>query len=269
MASRQYRPGFEKQLTGTPCGPANCNMAAAAVFADRQTLGLVQKTPDQMRTLSGTAGECTDNIPGNDGTNMANAATALSRVGITLVIRDDIDMPDVWAALDIRKGAIAHGDYDRVPIGLRGDREFLGFHSVYLNEHDRANRRILVYDGLDDGRADRPTGRRAPVGPIWWPDSVVAAYMAAFPGGPLTAGFTTLQYVAPSVPVANVRSGPSRARAVISRAVRRERDRHEYGGIVTGERIAGDARWFRVWVSELNPPRIGYMHASVARPVTI
>lgn len=258
---RHYRPPFDGQFTGTLCGKANCNMCAAGRFANRQTLGAVNMTGDQMRTLSGTAWKCGDADKTNDGTNLVDASVALKKVGVPIVIRDDISWPEVINGLSFVP-FICHGDYDRVPLGLRGDREFLGFHSVMFNERDViGGRGILVYDSMDDGRADRPTGIRAPQGPIWWPESVAKAYAEAFPGPNITGAFGRLRVVQPVVPVANIRSGPSRARSVIARAIRSQRDRNEWGALVHGERIGRNDVWYRVWVPELR--RVGFMHDSV------
>lgn len=258
---RHYRPPFDKQLTGSLCGKANCNMCAAGRFANRQTLGALNYTGDEMRTLSGTAWKCADADPKNDGTNLKDAAVALSKLATPIVIRDDITWSEVITGLD-KVGFICHGDYDRVPIGLRGDREFLGLHSVFFNERDAVGGKgILVYDSLDDARADLPTGHPAPQGPIWWPESVAKAYAEAFPGPNITGAFGRLRRVRPVVPVANIRSGPTRKRPVIARAISSHHDVNEWGVLVHGERIGRNDVWYRVWVPELR--RIGFMHDSV------
>lgn len=254
--TRQYRPRFRKQLTGTPCGPANCNMAAAAMFADRQSLGIINVSPDQMREFSGTAGKCLDADPNNDGTNLRTAATALAHVGLHIELRSDIDWAAVVGGLDIGLSFIGHGDYDRVPVGLRGDKAFTGLHSVVFTERDAARGRILTYDGLDDARRSG-----VPQGPIWWPDHVVYEYLTAFPGVALTGAFSRRRMVRPIVRLVNIRDKPTRASAIIENTMQASGETFEYGGTVMGESIGGDRRWWRIWLPLKT--RLGYVHASV------
>lgn len=277
-----YEPLFRRQLTGTACGHANCNMAAAAHLADRATFGLVQRTADQMRTLSGTAAECTDADPRNDGTSQGDALVALAKLGLapTAYDRSDGLAPSELRAYVVEGlGAIVMGDYDRVPLGLRGDREFLGFHSVWANEWTASvmvaprlefagytGPAYRVWDSLNDGRADRPSGKIAPKGPIWWPEPVMAAYAEA-----MAAGAGNLLVIVPDrvratvrVNVANVRTGPGLSFPVFTRRSR--------GTVLPasalpdiGAAVGGERRWWRVWAGE----RVGYMHASVVTIATV
>lgn len=263
MSQPYYRPRFQKQLTGTVCGHANCNMAAASRYAARETLGRVDPTSDAMRTLSGTAGECVDADKTNDGTTMADAATALAAIGIHTEIERDLNVSDVFNMLDAGHAAIAHIDYEVVPAPLySGDREFRGLHSVYFNEHDRTNARTLCYDALDDARPDMPTGKIAPQGPLWWPDWLVTRALQSYPGPAVMAMFTTRRRLrtARGVPTARIRQKPTTASPIIGRLYSTS-PTLDHGGSEPGQRINGDARWFRVWVPKL--ARIGYMHASV------
>lgn len=237
----RYQPKFKPQLTGTPLGPDNCNMAAAAVFADYQTLGAIDETADQMRAFSGdTVG----------GTNITDAATALAHVGLHLNIVRNGAISVLNDAL-LTLGAIVHGDYDQVPNALKGDVAFEGLHSIFACY--RGLNDTLVYDSLDDGRA-----ASVPKGPILWPNSVLDAYASKFPGG-ITYGLTTLWRVHVIVGAANIRPTPSTAMDPIDTLPRNAIV--PYGKIVIGQSVAGDARWFRVWDSRKN--RLGYMHASV------
>lgn len=248
MSLTGYRPKRKDQLTGSPLGPDNCNMSAAAVYADDQTLGAIDKTADQMRVLSGDT---------SGGTTMAGAATALARVGLHLDIVHDGSIGALNESLR-HGGAIVHGDYDQVPVSLRGDEEFLGLHSVFaLGATDTD---VVVYDGLDDGRHDQPTGHVAPVAPILWPRTVFDRYAEKFPNG-LTYGLIEPRTVIVMVALANVRSGPHLTASVLERV--RLHQAITYGTIVVGDAINHDARWFRVFLPRLQ--RIGFIHASVVR----
>lgn len=266
---RYYRPGLREQLqeeddNGKPCvcRRSNCNMCAAATYLDRVTLGGRMETGCEMRHFSGTFRECTDNNPSNDGTTMEDAAEALSHFGRDLEVVKDGRMSDVFGILE-RSGVILHGDYGTLPPHLSGDREFDGLHSVFVNEHDRERERSLVYDSLDDGRADLPTGRKAPQGPVWWPDDVLIHYARAFPQSIVYGYEPHPTRIRVNVDRANVRERPHRNADVIVRLDRD--DTRDRGSIKTGERIGGDARWWRVWLP--GHEKVGYIHASVVRLV--
>jgi len=276
-----YEPLFRKQLTGTPCGHANCNMAAAAHLADRATLGLIRKTPDQMRTLSGTAANCLDANQLNDGTSQADALRALAKCGLvpTQYDRTDgFDASEFRAAIQSGRGAIVAGDYDRVPVGLRGDREFLNFHGIFANEW-RASVVIppryefkgytgpayRTWDSLNDGRIDNPSRKVAPKGPIWWPAPVMHAFAEAMATG--SGNFLAIvadlgsATVRVSTGKANVRDVAALTGAII--ATRFSGAKLEASPLpdIGGAAGSGDTRWFRVWLPEL--ARVGFMHASV------
>lgn len=255
MTDRLYDPRFKKQLTGTKLARFNCNMAASAVAADRYSLGAINVSADTMRARSGDT---------EGGTTIEAAATALSSFGITLNVYDATDgatLGNMWDFIDRGHGVIVHGDYDRIPVSLRGDKEFEGLHSVYVQEHDENDKRIKVWDSVDDGRIDQPSGTRAPKGPLWWPTSVLDAYAAAFPTRAIVFGDLPRRMLVARVAVANVRSGPGRSYPVIDQL--RDGQRLERGHVKVGERIGGDARWFRVWSTRKGV--VGYMHASVVR----
>lgn len=269
MSFRQwYLANFEKQLTGSACGPYNCNMAAAAMAVQQVTMGATDTTPDALRKLSGTAGECTDRIKGNEGTTIQNAATAMAKVGVHLSVFDSGDnqgFDDVVEYLKKGRFAIAHGDYDQIPVQLRGDKDFAGFHSVFFHEYRGAvnlfngtrGPAVRVGDGLNDGRRSG-----IPSGYVWWPAAVARNYMAKFPGGGFTFGLIDLRTLRSRVATANVRDRATRQSSVIA-TLKSGAPSLVWGAAMLGETIGGDRRWFRVWVPQL--ARHGYMHASVVR----
>lgn len=248
-----YVPKHKRQLTGSELGPYNCNMAAAAMLADAMTLGLVDVTADAMRSASGDSA---------GGTDIRDAATALARYNLYPTLYDSTDAlgwTGLRSAIAHDRPAVVHGDYDAIPAILKGDKAFYGLHSVYWNAIVAGG--VMVGDPLNDGRrGDIPKGY------VVWPESVANGYAAAFPGGPYTALIATLTRIRVRVDVANVRSGPARSAAIITHkrrgALLRAGIRAELG-----ERIGGDARWYRVWLADRN--RLGYMHASVVTVSTI
>jgi hypothetical protein len=284
-----YAPTFRKQLTGTACGSDNCQMAAIAHLADKMTLGQIRKTADQMRTLSGTAGRCVDGIRGNDGTNRADAMRVLSGLHLYPTA---FDRTDHWTAAAMRsnayRGIVVGGAYDKVPLGLKGDREYNGIHGVYVNDFNPsvviAPRQEFggftgpayhVWDSLNDGRHDSPSGKLAPTGPIWWPAPVLEAFAEAEDRNattPKTGNYSviiaprTSATVRPDVPTANIRAAATRASAVIESALA--------GAVLVasvlpdhGELIGIDDRWWRVWAPVAG--RVGFMHSSVVTIVSI
>jgi hypothetical protein len=268
MARAWYLPQFEKQLTGSACGPYNCNMSASAMAAQQVSLGAINTSPDELRKLSGTAWECTDNSHLNDGTNIKDAATALARKGVHLTIFDSTDgqdFNDVIAALKGGRFAVVHGDYDQVPTKLRGDKDFLGLHSVFFQEYVAS---VTLYNGtkgpairVGDGLND---GRRAgiPNGYVWWPVGVAKNYAVKFPGGGLTFGVIDRRRLEARVN-ANVRTKPSLSGAII-RTAPRGTD-FTWGAVQIGQSVGGDRRWYRVWDSARGV--VGFMHASVIRGI--
>lgn len=249
MAQTYYRPRPKKQLTGSALGSKNCNMSAAAVLADRDTLGVVDVTADAMRKASGdTVG----------GTGQDGAVTALSKYGITVDAFDYLDgkgWVDVVAFLKSGREISASGVYGEVPLALRGDKDFTGTHQVYFNEIRASDGALLAFDGLDDGR--RPG---IPKAPIWWPAAVARDFMAALPG----AGFTFLvgrkRRATAKVAVANVRASASTSSATIAQLTRGQSlargSKAVIGGAVGTNRV-----WYPVWVP--GKAIVGYMHSSV------
>lgn len=255
-----YLAGFERQLTGTPCAGYNCNMAAAAMLADQATLRLVQTTPDRLRALTGTAGTCVDGTIGNEGTTVKQAAAALARVGVHVTAYDPSDGV-TWAQLMSWLGqgrfAIVEGDYDRIPLALRGDKDFEGLHSEFWQRVTSTT--IRVGDPLNDGRR-----AGIPKGYVEYPLAIARAYAEKFPGPGIAVAVIDLRRLRKRVAVANIRIGSSRKTAVIGQLTTTA-TRLAWGGVVHGESIGGDDRWYRVWFPRA--ARIGYGHASVVTPV--
>lgn len=248
MAQALYRPRPKKQLTGSALGGKNCNMSAAAVLADRDTLGIVNVTADAMRKASG------DTVGGTD---QGGAVTALAKYGISVNVFDGNDgrtWADVITFLKSGRAVSASGVYSEVPLALRGDKDFTGTHQVYFNEVDSSGR-VLCYDGLDDGRYSG-----IPKAPIWWPGAVARDFMAAFPGSGLTFLAAKRRRAVVKVDVANIRSGPSVDSPVIATA---KVGQSFYRGskAVVGGAVGNNRVWHPVWVPAL--AKVGYMHSSI------
>ena len=264
-----YFPRHKRQLTGTACGKANCNMAAAAMYADRWSLGLIDRTSDELRTLSGTSSRCLNAIKSDDGTTLGEAATALGRIGVPLATSRGWYDPVKWLSL-IRGGGygIVHGDYEFVPNWLSGDNEFDGIHSIACLAHHTDVTFIdgskgpgyLIGDGLDDGRADYPSGERAPHGLVWWPEGIFNRYAGAY--GWRIAAPPGLRFLRARDDYAYVRSTPSRVNAPLGRLTTQTL---AHAGTVIGSAVAEDRRWYRVWWAAMGV--IAYCHASVVREV--
>ena len=269
MGRAWYLAQFEKQLTGTDCGPYNCNMAAAAMAVQQVSLGALDTNADEMRLLSGTRPTCTDHIRGNEGTDIQDAAVAMARKGVHLTVYDSSDgktLEGIIEALKIGRFAIGHGDYDQVPLALRGDKDYLGLHSAFFHEYRES---VSLYNGLKgpavrvgDGLND---GRRAgiPNGFVWWPVTVVKNYMTKFPGDGLTYGLLDLRKVVVRVSTANVRASTT-TESEILRTISRGADL-VWGAVQIGQSVGGDRRWYRVW--EPVTAKVGFMHASVVRTI--
>jgi hypothetical protein len=128
MAQAFYRPRFKKQLTGTALAGSNCNMACAAMLADRMTLGQVNVSPDRMRHWSGDTSGMTK--PGA-------AITALAHYNLHVNaydVSDHFGIDDIRAALKIFRAVSLSGDYGVVPEYLEGDKSFTGNHQIFINE---------------------------------------------------------------------------------------------------------------------------------------
>lgn len=229
-------------------------MAAAADVARFWSLGLRDHTHDWYRARALNPDGTPDR---SGGTNIDQAHDVLEKAGVQVDevfdATDGQDWQDVARHLAAGRMIIAHGDYGTVPERLRGplDRSFTGWHSVAFGRPTTIEgvAYVRVGDGLRDDWA-------------WWPVTVANAYMRDFPGGGYTYLVVTPRKLAAKVPVANVRPEPNRKRARFTQIT--PRSRIHVGGTVVGERIGGNATWFRVWVQN----RIGYVHSSVGRIVS-
>lgn len=251
MAQAFYRPRPKKQLTGSILGPKNCNMSAAAVLADRDTLGEVNVTSDAMRKASGDT---------SGGTDQNGAHTALAKYGVVVDLYDAWDgrtFDNIVTALRYGQGVSASGVYGVLPYALKGDKDFDGTHQVFFNETRTSDGAILVYDGLDDGRR-----AGIPKAPIWWPRSEARQFCEAYPGSGLTYMATRRRRVTPKVDVANIRSGPGsqyEGIGTLKRGAYLARGSHAVIG--TAPHNSTNRVWYKVWVPSLS--RTGYMHSSV------
>jgi len=258
MTQAVYRPRFRKQLTGSPLGNSNCGPASAATLADRWSLGAINKTPDQMRVLTGDV---------QGGTTIRQLATALAKVGVPLTIfdyDDGMDKDRFRSLVRSGVGAIANIDYSPLPECLEADKSFEDLHSVYVNEW-AANVNLctggsgpgfLTWDPLADGRR-----AGIPKGPNWWPESVLFAALEQFPGRGWTIGTWTKRTLRKRASVSSwvwIRPKATRASTPIGRLTTQVL---QHGGTVIGESVGGDKRWYRVWVPGKGV--VGYCHASV------
>lgn len=248
-----YRARFEKQNTGSALSWSNCAAASGAMLADQSTLGIKDPTPDRIRRL-------TNDFEG--GLTMAQVGTALDRIGIHTTVYDESD-GYTWADLtsDLRDGAfmVVAGDYDAVPLDLRGDKDYTGFHAVFYHEII-GDEYVVVGDPLNDGR--RPGIHK---GYVRWPIEVAKEYvkMAAhqIPGESLLACVMDVRdlSVRRGRRKANIRRLASRDSVVIGHIT--PSDSVQWGGTVKGQMIGGSDVWYKVWCPEAN--RIGYAHSSV------
>jgi hypothetical protein len=256
MTQTIYRPPFRKQLTGVATQRNDCGPIAVQHAVLRYSLGALAPAVSAIRAKAGVP---TAQFTINDVTK------ALAGFGITVAATwdrfDDFHVDELEAWLAAGNYAVLLGDYDEVPASLKGDREFMQNHFTFANE-SVAPAGDLMYDSLDDGRIDAPsTTRRAPLGPIVWPDSVVNAYLHGLSDQQdedVTVSLIRRRTLGRKATTVNVRAGPSRTTAVIGSWVRGP---VEYGGVVIGESIAGNSRWFRIWWPLT--AQIAFVHSSV------
>lgn len=230
-------------------------MAAAAVQADRMTLGVVQVSHTRMRILSGTSGDCVDANPDNDGTDFPDALRALAALG--LYPRPEAGTVDVlelrrWALRGVQVSIV----YGVVPVALRGDPNFTGRHRVFLNAWRRQDGAYLVYDSLADARR-----AGIPQAPQWWPGHVVEDAAEAYQAGTGNSWAIVPQRRRARArgDYANVRETPDRTKVPMYRIV--PPVKLEAGAkSVDGEAVAGSTRWWPVHVPGAG---VGYVHDSV------
>lgn len=256
----EYLAPFKKQLRGTPCSGYNCNMGAAAMMAGQYSLGLIDKTADDLRALVGDGERCTDPNHKDDGTSMQNAAVALAKLGVHITVydySDNVAFSTVEAFLRAGRSIVAHGDYDSVPTKLKGDKKFLqGRHSEFWPGLANADN-VRVGDPLNDGRRFG-----IPKGYVEYPLAVAKRYLEEFPGKGYTIGVMDVRLLTSRVPSANIRRGTSVGTPIVATLTPNQKLR--WGGVVLGTAVGGDRRWYRVWVPAVSS--IGYIHASVMKP---
>ena len=244
-----YKPGFEKQLTGTDLGPFNCAAASGAMLTDRATLGIKDPSPDRFRKKTGDD---------KGGLYMGAVGNALEAFGVDALVWDADDHLRWHRVKTMAKrgqSLVIAGDYEEVPWKLRGDKDYRGDHSVFL--YRMFKNVSIIGDPLNDGR-----GPSIPKGWVQWPNEVVYAYIKNFDRdthGGIHAATARLDWVKPrtQVRVADVRSKPEKKAPIIGQLEWGKR--LNTGGTVVGEMIRGQERWFKVWFRN----QVGYIHSSV------
>lgn len=249
MAST-YLPDHDSQFQPrTAFSGRNCNMAAAADAARFWSLGLINHNHQWYRDHAQNPDGSADR---SGGTTIAQAAEVLDDAGVPSNHYDALDgkgLLDVRVALRTGKGIIAHGDVGSIPRGDRGeiDPDFTGLHSVWIPPRFNATG-VLVGDGLSTSYE-------------WWSWDALNRYLRDFPGGGYTYLTVTPRRLRAKGTVANVRPSASKLNAPIGTISRTSRI--HVGGVVLGQYIGSNRRWFRVFYKG----QIGYVHTSVAEIV--
>lgn len=248
---KYYKPGFEKQSTGSSLQWFNCAAASGAMLADQATLGIRDPTPDRFRKLTG------DKV---GGLHMSSVGNALETLGIDAMVYDNdnhLRFPILKTKVERGQMAVIAGDYEVLPHELRGDKDYRGDHSVFLW---RIFKNVsIIGDPLNDGR--RPG---IPKGWIRWPNSVLYQYVRRFDQhttGGIHATFMRREFVRARSQVAGsfLRAKPEKSAAIVGTL---DAGKKLFtGGTVVGESIRDNERWFRVWWPKTG---IAYLHTSVA-----
>lgn len=246
-----YKPTFEKQATGSELQWFNCGAASGAMLTDQATLGIKDPSVDRFRKKTGDTEE---------GLHMSAIGNALEAFGVDAVVFDNDDRLKYWQLVKrVRLGqhAVIAGDYEVLPQHLRGDKDYEGYHSVFLWRV--FNKYAVIGDPLNDGR--RPN---IPEGWIRWPIEVLYDYVKRFDeqvSGGIHACFMRRSFVKPRSQVieAAIRAEPEKHAQLLGTL--RYGKRLVTGGTIVGEQVAGQERWFKVWYP---PEGIGYIHTSTA-----
>lgn len=239
-ANVYYDPVFTGQLnSGLATAKEDCGFCAERHAVRRHSLGTKNPSIPQMRQYA-------DVITGQPRVDQLAVSLERLRVDVAGVYTryDSFSTAEVRAWLEAGNYLIALGDYDEVPLKLKGDREFMLNHYVYANAGTDDGPQI--YDSLDDGRVDQPSGIRAPQGPIIWPWAVFDAYLHGLSDKfDLDVTVITIRRRSVERRFAEVlvRPGPAETGLV----GRWHTGPLEYGSIVLGAEVYGDRRWFRVW----------------------
>lgn len=250
-----YLPHFEKQLTGSVLDNTNCGAASGAMLIDQATLGDTDPTPEQFRRQTGDL---------SGGLHVGNIATACEEFGIPVTAfdsSDDLGWFSLRRMLLAGRFAVVAGDYDVLPIGLRGDKDFEGWHSVFFQAINLSRTKIRVGDPLNDGR--RPG---IPDGWIEWPIDIARDYVERF--GNQTGG--GIQCVVMDRREVEVRAGGAdvylHPRFDATRiGTYQAKKRFAYGSVIKSEPRLGNRNWFSVWVPKSN--KVGYIHGTRVRRV--
>lgn len=249
---RFYLPHFEKQLTGSYLASTNCGAASGAMLVDQATLGLKDPSPEMFRRQTGDM---------EGGLLIGGIQTAMEHFGVPVTAydyTDDLEWPTLLSMLRAGRFAVVSGDYGALPVKYRGDKDFVGNHSVVYQAVTASG--IRVGDPLNDGR--RPG---IPKGWQVWPIDVARDYVMRF-SQPYAGGIYAVVMQKRQVEVrvvANVRLHPARNAFIL--ATFNEGKRLTYGGTEMGEPFLGNRTWFRVWVPSAE--KVGYVHASTVKRV--
>jgi hypothetical protein len=246
---KYYKPGFEKQLTGSDLQSFNCAAASGAMLTDRATLGIKDPSPDKFRKKTGDD---------KGGLYMGAVGNALEALGVDALVWDADDhlrWPRVKTMAKRGQSLVIAGDYEELPLKLRGDKDFTGDHSVFLFR--MFSKVSVIGDPLNDGRRTN-----IPDGYITWPNEVVYDYVKNFDRdtqGGIHAASARLDWVKPrsQMRAVDVRSRPEKDAPIIDSLEWGKR--LNTGGTIVGEAIRGQERWFKVWCRN----QVGYIHSSV------
>jgi hypothetical protein len=165
VVSQVPRVALVSQFDGGRMQSANCTLAAGAMLA-KSSFG-IDTTGSELRDLQ------FDQVGGTD---LVDLQTALHRgYGVT-VVWNAIRTDELRALLSVGAGVVIQGDYSRIPIGWRLQRDFEGGHAIYLDAYFAGEGSTpSAYFVID------PLGSRGYEG-AWWHASVVDEFAAAFAG---------------------------------------------------------------------------------------
>lgn len=245
-----FRPVFRKQLTGAATQKDDCGPAAARHALGRLSLGNHDVPITKIRLRMG--------LPKGQAM-IHHVADFFAAQGLHIQVftrSDHFSIADLRTHLANGGFAVCLGDYEKVPANLKGDLEFKDNHFIMVNELNptiggTVFDGVLVYDSLDDGRKDPPTGRRAPRGPIVWPFGVLESYLVNLSNDPdndiTVAVFPRRRVRRIDQSPVDVQKTPSTTPAPIGTWLSGEL---EHGGTLFGDAVNGDKRWFQVWWPE-------------------
>lgn len=187
-----YRPAFRKQLDGSECQGDNCGPASSAMASARAREGVDPANkwpwPPSPRVIR-------DRIQAVLGSNRCGGTTFSQNEGavstlyaVDLQPRYNVPWATFRSLITSGRGAVVAIQYSALSYARKGDKNFTGGHSVYVNERRTSDGKYLVYDPLADGRRSG-----IPKGPQWWSATELQKAMYAYPGtntGCVHASFT-------------------------------------------------------------------------------